>query len=305
MNNKLKKKRMKWDGIDVTVFIIALLVIVITLYPMWYTFISSFSDIKYVNAGKVFLWPVGFSTKAYEMVMMQKDFWMGIKNSIINVAAVTVLQLTTTVLMAYPLTRHNLKFRSIVVWLILIPMYFGGGMIPTYLLIAKLGLYNTRAALILPGAIGLWNIVLCRTYMASLPGDLYDAAEVDGATQFQMLLKVAVPLSKPVLAVIAMYIIVGEWNSWFNASIYTTRADLRPLQLYLKNYLTQLDAVNTSSDFLMRLPKDKQIYYLEMKAASEQLKYAMIILTTAPIIAIYPMFQKHFTKGIMLGSLKG
>lgn len=295
----------KIDKVDIVAFGISLIACLITLYPMWYTLACSFSDIKAVNAGKVTLWPVGFSVKAYRMVLEQKEFYMAAANSVINCTLVCILQLATTVMMAFPLTRPNLKYRKFVVWFILIPMYFGGGMIPSFLLINKLGLYNTRLALILPSAVGLWNIVLCRTYMASLPGDLFDAALVDGAGQIKTLIKIVIPLSKPVLAVIAMYIIVGEWNSWFGASIYTTKTSLKPLQLYLKNFLTQLEGASVSSELLMKLPKEQQIHYQEMAAAGKQLKYAMIILTTAPIIAIYPMFQKYFTKGIMLGSLKG
>ena len=300
-----RKKINGWTKFDVIVIILAVLVCVITLYPMIYVLSCSFSDPKMVLAGRVKLLPVGFSLDAYEIVVANMEFWRSFLNSVIYVVIGCVLMLVTTIAMAYPLTRPNLKFRKIVTYYLLIPMYFSGGMIPGFIVISKLGLYNSPWSLILPGCYSIWNIILCRTFMASLPGELIDSALIDGSDQFRTLLKIVIPLSKPVLAVIMIYTIVGVWNSWFNASIYTpTNEAIQPVQLYLRNVLAST-ASSLQSQVMDQAPAELQERYQQIALSANQIKYAMIIITTLPIVAVYPMFQKHFTKGIMLGSLKG
>ena len=210
----------------------------------------------------------------------------------------------TTVAISYPLTRQNLKFRKLLTYYLLIPMYFSGGMIPAFIVITKVGLYNSPLALVLPGCYSIGNIILCRTFMASLPGELIDSALIDGSDQFRTFLKIVLPLSKPVLAVIMIYTIVGVWNAWFEASIYTTNKAIQPVQLYVRNILAST-ANMFQNQVISQMPMEMQKKYQEMALSANQIKYAMIVITTAPIIAVYPMFQKHFTKGIMLGSLKG
>ncbi|MBR2950347.1 MAG: carbohydrate ABC transporter permease [Lachnospiraceae bacterium] len=302
---KIRKGKLHgWTFFDTVITIIASIALALTLYPMIYVFSCSFSDTKAVLAGEVVLWPVGFSLKAYEIVMQNVEYWRSMLNSVGYVIANCILMFLTTVSMAYPLSRPNLKFRKFVTYFLLIPMYFGGGMIPTYLLISKLGLYNTPWALILPGCYGIWNIILCRTFMASLPEELIDSSLIDGCSQFATFRKIVIPLSKPVIAVIMIYTIVGTWNAWFGASIYTSRQELWPVQLYLKHLLAATTAT-TDQKLLESLSKEAYEAARQAALSANQIKYSMIILTTAPIIAVYPMFQKHFTKGIMLGSLKG
>lgn len=300
----VKKKRHKWDGVDIVVTALSILTCVITLYPMIYVFSCSISDPKMVMAGRVLLFPKGFTTTAYEMVLAKPEFLRSLLNSVFYVVSGCILMLMTTVMMAYPLTRPNLAFRKFVTVYLLIPMYFGAGMIPGFIIITKLGLYNTIWSLILPGCYGIWNIILCRTFMAGLPQELIEAGLIDGCGQNKALLKIVLPLSKPVLAVITIYTIVGIWNSWFNASIYTTHEELQPVQLFLRRTLESTTTV-MDPELLASLPYDVQKLYAEMALSGNQIKYAMIIVTTLPIIFVYPMFQKHFTKGIMLGSLKG
>lgn len=249
------------------------------------------------------MFPKGFSLDAYKLVVIDPAFWRSFANSIFYVVASCVLMFFTTVAIAYPLTRPNLKFRQLLTYFLLIPMFFGGGMIPAFIVVTKLGLYNSVWSLILPTCYSIWNIILCRTFMASLSNELVESATIDGCNQFQTLLKIVLPLSKPVIAVIMIYTIVGVWNSWFNASIYTTNADIQPVQLYMKNALSA--TTTTASAMLDKLPVEMQQKYRDMAMAGNQIKYAMIVITTLPIIFVYPMFQKHFTKGMMLGSLKG
>lgn len=293
----------RWTGFDVAIMAVAIFAVVITVYPMIYVLSSSFSDPIMVQAGKVVLLPVGFSTKAYEIICKDTRFWRSFFNSVGYVVANCLLMLFTTVTVAYPLTRPNLRFRKILNYYLLIPMYFSGGMIPSFILITRLGLYNSPLSLILPSCFSIWNIILCRTYMASLPGELIESALIDGSDQVKTLIHIVLPLAKPVLAVIMIYTIVGVWNSWFSASIYTTNVDIQPLQLYLRNKLATTSS--SMKDFMEGLPMEELERYQDIKLAATQIKYAMIVLSTFPIIAVYPLFQKHFTKGIMLGSLKG
>lgn len=303
----MKRKKHKlngWTSFDTVIAIIAGFALAVTLYPMVYVAACSISNPLAVIAGEVVLWPVGFSLKAYEMVVFNMEYWRSMLNSVGYVIANCVCMFLTTVMMAYPLTRPNLKFRKFVTYFLLIPMYFGGGMIPTFILITKLGLYNSPLALVLPGSVSIWNIILCRTFMASLPNELIEASLIDGCSQIATFKRIVLPLSKPVIAVIMIYTIVGTWNAWFGASIYTTKEELWPVQLYLRHLLAASNAT-TDEKLLEGLTEEAYKALRETELSANQIKYAMIMLTTAPIIAVYPMFQKHFTKGIMLGSLKG
>lgn len=302
MTVKRRKSHLNpWTGFDTGVTIIAILVCFITIYPMWYVIVMSLSDPMAAASGKVTVWPVGFTLDSYGIVVKNPTFWISIRNSVLYVIIGCVLMLATTVAIAYPLTRPNLKGRKLINLFLVIPMYFGGGMIPSFILVTKLGMYNTPWALILPGCYSIWNIILCRTYLASIPNDLGEAAFIDGATNMQALWKIYLPLAKPVLAVILIYTVVGVWNTWFSAILYTTRPEIQPVQVYLQGVL------NASS------PKDLNVNYTQealeifMKRAlsARQIKYTVIVVVTVPILMVYPMFQKHFTKGIMLGSLKG
>jgi putative aldouronate transport system permease protein len=225
--------------------------------------------------------------------------WRAYTYTLLYVVSGTALMLITSVMGAYPLLEKNLFGRKILVYYLIIPMYFSGGMIPSFLLISKLGIYNTVWAMILPGAVGIWNIILTRTYFTSIPVTLKESAFIDGANHFTILFRIYLPLSKPILAVIAIYTVVGIWNSWFNAMIYLPNVELQPLQMYLRRVL-----VEQSVD-LTRLPASAQEEAFLRKMSSLQLRYSMIIFTTLPVIFIYPFFQKYFIKGAMLGSLKG
>lgn len=299
---KLQSKR--WSTFDTVVTIIALFAGIICLYPLVYVFSCSISEPSAVLAGRVVLWPIGFTTNAYKLILNDIAFWRSFLNSVGYVIAGTVLMLFNTVTMAYPLTRPDLKGRKFITYFLLITMYFGGGLIPSFILVSKLGLYNTPWALILPGY-GTFNVILCRTYMASLPNELIDSALIDGADQIKTLVKVVLPLSKAVLAVIAIYTIVGIWNSWFGASIYTTREEIQPLQLYLNKIMNQINILNANGDLYKNLPQAMKEEMVKASLAAKQIKYAAVMLVSFPVLVVYPLFQKHFAKGVMLGSLKG
>ncbi len=283
---------------DFIIYMIAIIICLMTLYPFYYVVIMSISDPMEVAAMNVYLYPKGFYLDSYKLIIRDMKMWRSYLNTIIYVGCGTLLVLLTSVLGAYPLSVKNLAGRKWLVRYLIIPMYFGGGLIPTFLLINKLGLYNTRWAIIIPGAVSIWYIILTRTYFMTIPESLKESAFIDGATHLQLLFKIIVPVSKPILAVIAIYTIVGIWNSWFGALVYLPNEKLHPLQMYLYRVL-----VRQTVD-LKELAFDEAAEAAERIFSNIQLKYSIIVFTTLPIVFTYPFFQKYFIKGVMLGSLK-
>ncbi len=285
--------------VDIVLIFLTALICLITLYPMYYVFIMSVSDPREVMAKSVFLYPKGFQLNSYLMLFRNKDMWIAYMNTIIYVVTTTALMIVTCGLGAYPLTVKNLWGRKWIVRYLLVPMYFSGGLIPTFLMMSKIGLYNNRLAIIIPGAVSIWNIILVRTFFQGLPEALRESAFIDGATNLQVLFKIYLPLSKPILAVISIYTIVGVWNSWFSAMVYLPTTQYHPLQMYLQRVLVQ------QSVDLSELNSTEMKQAIQKIHSGMQLKYSIIIFTTLPIIFTYPFFQKYFIKGVMIGSLKG
>ena len=294
----LKRTNGESVAFDIALNLIIWILMLFTLYPMFYVFILSISDPVEAAAMNVYLWPKGFSITSYRILFNNPTMWRSYGYTILYVLSGTVLMLITSVMGAYPLLEKNLFGRKILVYYLIIPMYFSGGMIPSFLLISKLGIYNTVWAMILPGAVGIWNIILTRTFFTSIPITLKESAFIDGANHFTILFKIYLPLSKPILAVISIYTVVGIWNSWFNAMIYLPNVELQPLQMYLRRVL-----IEQSVD-LTKLPASAQEEAFLKKMSSLQLRYSMIIFTTLPVLFVYPFFQKYFIKGAMIGSLK-
>jgi putative aldouronate transport system permease protein len=279
-------------------YILAVFVVFITLYPMYYVLILSLSDPSYAITMQVYTFPKGFNTGAYRVLMLDPNIWRSFANSAMYAITGTLLMLITSVLGAFPLTYKSLIGRKYLNTFLLITMFFSGGLIPSFLLIMKLGMYNTPLALIIPGCFSVWNIILVKSYFSSVPETLREAAKIDGASVYQILFRVYLPLSTPILAVIAVYTVVGTWNSWFSALVYLPSLDWQPLQLYLRRMLvTATRPTEVMSAAAAREMVERQLAYA-------QLKYAMIIFTSLPVLFTYPFFQKYFMKGIMLGSLK-
>ena len=294
----LKRTNGESVAFDIALNVIIWILMLFTLYPMFYVFILSISDPVEAAAMNVYLWPKGFNITSYRILFNNPTMWRSYGYTILYVLSGTVLMLITSVMGAYPLLEKNLFGRKILVYYLIIPMYFSGGMIPSFLLISKLGIYNTVWAMVLPGAVGIWNIILTRTFFTSIPITLKESAFIDGANHFTILFKIYLPLSKPILAVISIYTVVGIWNSWFNAMIYLPNVELQPLQMYLRRVL-----IEQSVD-LTKLPASAQEEAFLKKMSSLQLRYSMIIFTTLPVLFVYPFFQKYFIKGAMIGSLK-
>ena len=298
-----KKNRIKDRSLISTalIYIFAALIAFITIYPMYYVLVLSLSSPREALTMRVYWWPKGFFLDGYKRILSDSQLWQSYKNTIFYCTTRAVLTLATSVLAAYPLTVPKLYGRRFVTMYLLIPMYVSGGIIPEFILMTKLGLYNSPLALILPGSYAIWYIILVRSYFRTIPESLRESAKIDGANSFRILWNVFLPTSKPILAVIALYTIIGVWNSWYHASIYITDRTWQPLQLYLRRILVEqteqlANTAFTDADAL-RMAQEQQI-------SNNQLKYTIIIVSSLPMLVAYPFFQKYFVKGVMLGSLK-
>lgn len=279
------------------IFTIFLLII---LYPLIYVVSSSFSSGDAVSSGRVLLWPVEPTLFGYQLVFKNKAVWTGYTNTIIYTFVGTTLNLVLNVMCAYPLSRKNFQGRNLYMLFFMIPMFFSGGLIPNYILITKLGLINNRWAIILSGGLSIFNMIMMRTFFQnSIPGELHEAAKIDGITDIGYLLKIVLPLSKPIIAVIILYYMVGHWNSYFTEMMYLRDREKYPIQLILRSILS-----TASID-----PSDMQgidgEQLAQMIGAADVLKYGLIVISTVPILCVYPFIQKYFEKGVMVGSVKG
>jgi len=298
----MKKTRIRQTAADnVTdgfIYVILLFCLLIVSYPLIYAISASFSSTQAVMSGAVKLWPVSPSLYAYEVVFKNPKIGTGYINSIIYTALGTGLNLVLTMLCAFCLSRKDFYGKGIVGGLLVFTMFFNGGLIPTYLLVKNLGMLNTVWAMILPSAMNAWFVILTRTYLqSSIPEGLYESAELDGCSVFRMLWNITLPLSGPIMAVVALYCAVGIWNGYFDAFLYLTKSSLQPLQIVLRDILllSKMDStmVGDVKDLAMR------------QGLTNLLKYAVIVVSSLPLLMLYPFVQKYFVKGIMIGSLKG
>ncbi len=283
---------------DAIVWIFLTVVSILVLYPLIYVVSASFSSAQAVMAGRVWFLPVEFSVSAYDAVFKNSAIMTGYMNSFLYMVLGTSLNIVMTLLCAFCLSRKEFFGRGIMGGMLVFTMFFSGGLIPTYLLIRDLGWLNTVTAMIIPNAMNAWYVILMRSFMNSaIPEDLYESANLDGCTPYGMLWRITVPLSGSIIAVVALYVAVGIWNSYFDAFIYLTNKDLYPLQVVLRNILilNQMD-FNVVQD--LRELATRQ-------GMSNLIKYAIIVVSSAPLLLLYPFVQRFFVKGIMIGSLKG
>ena len=279
-----------------SVCLCALLVII--AYPLVYMVSSSFSSGRAVTSGRVFLWPIDPSIDGYKAVFAYRIVLTGFRNTTIYTIVGTLVNVALTLMAAFPLSRKNFQGRKVYMTFFIITMFFSGGLIPSYILITQLRLINNMWAIILPGAISTYNMIITRTFfMNTIPGDLVEASKIDGCTDFRFFFTILLPLSKAIIAVIALYYGVGHWNAWFGAMLYLRNPDMRPLQLVLRDILiaSRVDTTEIQDPELF----EKLIYMADL------MKYSLIVISSLPVIAIYPFVQRFFIKGVMIGSLKG
>lgn len=287
------------DRIFFAVIYAALLILLIViLYPLVYVVSSSFSSPSAVLAGKVRLLPVDFSLEGYRTVFQNKNIWIGYQNTIIYTVTGTIVNVFMTMVCAYPLARKDLPYQGPIMMLFTFTVFFSGGMIPNYILMKNLNLIDNRLVMILPGMISVYNMIIARTFLRNtIPAELLEASQVDGCSDVRFFLKIALPISKACLAVTALYYAVGHWNAYFNAFMYLNDRNLYPLALFLREILisNQLaESMNLDADMMEKL-----------LGLADVLKYALIVVSTAPILLIYPFAQKYFVQGVMIGAVKG
>ena len=264
---------------------------------MYFVIIASISDPNAVNLGQVDFYPVGLNLKGYETLLQYKDLWIGYRNTIFYAVVGTFFALVANLTAGYALSRTDMFGYKFINIFYLIPMFFGGGLIPSYLNIRNLGLYDTVWSIVIPGAVSIYNIIVSRTFFkTSIPNELWEAAQIDGMGNIGYFLKIVLPLSKPIIAVLALWTAVGHWNSYFTAMIYLRNDNLQPLQLVIRSILINSQ---TASTMLTGTAAN------EAREMAELIKYSVIVVSSLPVMCIYPFVQKHFNKGVMIGSLKG
>lgn len=292
----VKGKDTKFDLIN-NIFMFVVLVIVV--YPLYFVAIASISDPLLVNAGKVMFWPRGFMLNGYQRIFQESKILTGYYNSIRYTILGTSINVVLTISCGYALSNKHLKWKKPIMFFFLLTMFFNGGMIPKYLVVDNLGMINTIWAMVLPNALSVWNVIVTRTYFkSSLPEELFETASIDGSGVLRFFTFIVIPLSKPIIAVMVLFYAVAHWNAFFDALIYLESETLHPLQLVLRNILL-ISQMNVSD--MMEDVRD----IIERQKLSELMKYGIIIVSSIPMLVIYPFIQKYFIKGIMIGSLKG
>ena len=281
---------------DVVNVLFMILLMIVTIYPFWYMISVSFSSELSIMRGEVSLWPVGMTTEWYEIVFADKRIGTGYRNTILYTVAGTIISLIITSMGAFALSQKKMLFRKSFMMAIVFTILFGGGMIPSFLVVKEIGILNTPWAMILPGVVSTFNLLVFRTFFQGLPEELFDSGKIDGLNDIGLYFRIVVPLSKPVFAAIGLFVAVGVWNNFYSAILYLRNPDLFPLTLVLRDLIIQgqLDrdvASQTAAGGDMVI--------------TDALKFATIIVSTLPILVLYPFLQKYFVKGVLLGSVKG
>lgn len=297
----IDNRLIKETGLDklftIANYLFASILLLLVLYPLVFVLSASFSSPESLMGGKVWLFPVDIGLAGYKAVFEYKNVWIGYSNSLLYTVAGTVINVVMTIAAAYPLSRKDFYGGRTIMLIFAFTMIFSGGLIPNYLLVKELGLLNTRWALLIPNAMSIFNVVVMMSFFRSnIPTELLESAKMDGCSNFRFLLSIVLPLSGAVIAVITLFYAVGHWNSFFEALLYLSDKNKFPLQIYLREILL----LNTTSDITLNVHEESENFYL-----SELLKYSLIILSSLPMILLYPFVQKYFVKGVMVGSLKG
>lgn len=292
-NIRQNKSDMIFDLINISLLTGVLIII---LYPLLFVVSASFSEPMMVLQGKVRLWPVGFNLGSYEAVFHNNKILTGYKNTILYTVVGTAVNIFMTIAGAYPLSRKDFVGRNGIMMFFTFTMFFGGGLIPTYMVIKGLGLYNNFWVMVFPSAVSVWNLIIMRSFFQNtIPAELQEAAFMDGCTNIKMLIKIVLPLSAPIIAVMVIFYGVGHWNAFFTALIYFKDSKKFPLQLVLREILLQNNMQDMTGDETL----------VAQQLLGEAIKYSVIIVSSLPVLMLYPFLQKYFVKGVMVGAIKG
>lgn len=277
--------------------------LLIAFYPLYFVLMASMSDPQYVNSGRFLLYPAGFTLEGYQQVLADECVWIGYVNSIIYALGGILYGLVTAVPLGYALSRKELPCRKFLTGLFIFTMYFQGGMVPLYLTVKELGLIDTRLIIIILGSFAMYNVIIVRSYFASsLPEELREASLIDGCGDLRYFVKIALPLAKPIIAVVTLYILIAKWNEFTNAMIYLNKRKLYPLQLYLRELLLTFSSMAGSATGAMAADAETLERYHKL---SQIIRYGFIVIASLPLLIAYPFVQKYFVQGVMIGSLKG
>ena len=288
---KVKNRQDRWYYLFC--YTVVTILTLIVLYPVVFIIAASVSNSNIVIQGQVWLWPKEFTLRAYELVLERPQIWTGYRNTILYTAGGTLINLVITLMCAYPMARKNLPGRNIIMFIFSFTMMFSGGMIPTYMLVKNLGIMNTYWSIVLPGAMSVYNMIVCRTFIeTNIPDEMLEAAQIDGCNNTQFFFQMVLPLSKAIIAVLALWYGVAHWNAYFNAFLYLRESDKYPLQIFLKEILVQSERMGGAD-------------MVEQSTIYETLKYSVIVISTAPLFCVYPFVQKYFQEGVMVGGVKG
>lgn len=300
------KKKQKSSGImfnndkffDAFTLVLLTIVLIIVAYPLYFVIIASFSNPAQVSNGNVMFIPKGFTLDGYKAVFKESQVVRGFLNSLLYTFIGTSVNLVVTLPAAFALSRPNLKGKGFIMVFFILPMYISGGMIPTYLVVKNLNLYNSMWSLILPGAISIYNLIICRTFFANtIEQGLVEAAKIDGCSNWKFFFHIALPLSKAIIAIMVLFYGVAHWNAYFNSMIYLRDMEKFPLQLILRTLLMKIPKATEIAGNVQEAQRQLQI--------AELMKYSLIVVSSIPVLILYPFVQKHFVKGVMIGSLKG
>ena len=271
-------------------------VLLIVAYPLYFVLIASVSDPLAVSSGNVLFAPSGLTFAGYKKIFNYSSIWLGYRNTFFYTGFGVLISVVLTITLAYPLSRRDFKLRSLLMIMVTITMFFSGGMIPTYLVVSKLGMLDSIWAVVIPGAINAMSVIIARTFFQSIPQDMHEAAAIDGATNFTAFIRIIIPLSKSIIAVVALYAASGLWNGYFGPMLYLSDRNMFPLQLFLRQILI-LNDVKDADISASTMQEQQQV--------AELIKYGVIIVSTVPMMCLYPFIQRYFVKGVMIGSLKG
>ena len=295
--NRIRDKGLSDRIFHALVVIISILVAIVILYPLWFVIIASISNSDMVNQGKVTFWPVDIRFYGFQQIFQDARIWVGYRNTIFYVVVGTLLNIIVTMPAAYALSRPDFKASNAVMLYFVFTMYFSGGLVPTYMMVNSLKLINTPWILLIMVLINTYNLIIARTFIQNtIPNDLFESAPLDGANHFRTFWSIVLPLSKAIISVEILYYAVFHWNDYFNALIYTSSPEVQPLQMVLRRILLQNEAFASGNGGV-------QGGYAQSSA--DQVKYAVIIVSTVPILCVYPFVQKYFEKGVMIGAVKG
>ncbi|OZG64440.1 ABC transporter, permease protein [Bifidobacterium hapali] len=298
-NKHVRQKQTVSDWvINIVIATLMVAVILAILYPLWFIIIASISDPKLVATGRVTMFPRGVQMGGYQRIFEDARIWTGYRNTLIYSFVGTALNMAVTLPMAFGLSRREFKPRRVILFLLTFTMFFSGGLIPSYLLFKEVGLLDTMWVFILPSALSVWNLIIARSFFeTSIPEDLHDAAQIDGLGYFGYFWRIVLPLSSAIIAVIALYYFVGHWNDYFTGLIYIRTTNKQPLQVVLQSILLSNQSAQNTATFGDTAQQARQV--------ADQIKYGVIIVSTLPLLILYPFLQKYFNKGVMIGAIKG